>query len=884
MKSRDETLYFIAMKRRLTHFLFFSVFLSYLAVGQNPLQKEVHIETGIYSVVSLLNLLSDQKINLAYSSDLMPSDRVTVTSKLTTVNQVLKKIKNQTGVQFRLSDDIILLSYQRKMYTLSGTIKDSQSGEALIGASILINSGTRGTVTNTYGFYSLTMPEGTYDLSFRFVGYRSSEQKLKLDQNIEYIVSLSENTEVLDEVVVSSIAPDYNVQNTIPGISRISLGEDWPIPYFLGEEDIFQNALLLPGIQSIGEDASGLNIRGGAIDQNLILLDGAPIYNPNHFYGLISVFSPEVINTVDIMKGYIPPQYGGRASSVINIVQKEGNNQEYHVSGGMGLVSGRLTAEGPIKKNESSFLFSARQSLLNFSIEDLVNESLDDSRTSFRDFNAKINWIVNNNNKIYLSGYYGQDRNRAGFDAIRKWGNKSMTLRWNHLFSPKIFSNFTAIVSEYTYQISDPQEVGSFIGKSNIVNFALKADFGWVINPAHTIDFGVHTILHKLKPGERIPFDENASTVETILDTEHAIESSVYLSHMAEFSEKLSVQYGIRLSSLLSIGPSEVYTYDPNLSKSDATITDTLNIFKRKIHHRHGGWEPRISLNYHFNENNSIKASYNKTYQYIHLISNTVAPAPTDIWKLSDSNIKPTISDHYSVGFYRNLRDNKLEASLEFFYKKIQNVIDFKDGADLLFNENIETELLNGRGQSYGMELFIKRNTGKIRGWLSYTLSRAEQKFQSRFSELTINNGSYFPSNFNKAHDITLVGVLSVSPRVSLSSSFNYKTGRPITLPVGKFIFDGKIVPNFENRNQNRLPSYHRLDLSLKLAGQSIKKNGQIRRNHDYWLFSLYNVYARKNIYSYFFRESELVPGTTEVLPYSIFGTIIPAVTYNFRF
>lgn len=872
------------MKKRLAHLLLFSVFFSYLACGQNPLQQEVKVKSGIYSIIVLLELLSDQHVNLAYSSDLMPKTRVEITARSKTVHQVLRSIQQQAGVRFKLSRGVILLSFRQKMYTLSGIVKNSQTGEVLIGASILINRGTTGTITNTYGFYSLTLPTATYTLSFRFIGYQPLEKEIILDKNITYIATLSSNTEELDELVISSITPDYNILNSIPGITPISFGEKFPIPYFLGEEDIFQNSLLLPGIQSAGEDASGLNIRGGDIDQNLILLDGAPIYNPNHFYGLISIFSPEVINNVDIMKGYIPPQYGGRASSVINIVQREGNNKEYHLSGGLGLVSGRFTVEGPIKRDQSSFLFSARKSLLNFSIEDLVNESLDNSRTSFRDFNTKINWNINKKNKVYFSGYYGQDRNRAGFDAVRKWGNRSITMRWNHIFNPKLFSTSTGVISKYIYQISDPQEVGAFIGKSSILDFSIKTDFDWIVNPSNTIDFGIQSTLHRLKPGERIPFNEGGSTNETILDSEHALESNLYLSHLVKFSDQLNIQYGIRFSSLLNIGPEEVFTYEVDQPRSDFNILDTLKFSKREIFHRQTNWEPRISINYHFNESNAIKASYNKTTQYIHLISNAISPSPTDTWKLSDKYINPTISSHFSLGYYKNYDENKWESSIEIYYKQTQNIIDFKAGADLLFNKNIETELLNGRGESYGMELFIKRKTGRIRGWMSYTLSKSEHIFKNQFSDLVINEGRNFPTDFNKTHDLSLVGILSLSDRLSISSSFNYTTGRPITLPVGKFILDGKLIPYFENRNQSRLPDYSRLDLSVKWTGRKVKKSGILRINSDYWLFSLYNVYARKNIYSYFYRESETQPEVIMTIPYSIFGTIIPSLTYNFKF
>jgi hypothetical protein len=852
--------------------------------GQSILSTSVELPLANYSVSSLLSALQDQGVNLAYSIDLLPRERVNIPRSANTLGKVLKELKAQTGIQYTFSKDIILLSHIRKLYTLSGTIKDAGSGEVLIGAAVLINDGDLGTTTNSYGFYSITLPENTYSISYRYVGYEFDAQQVDLNRNMELIVPLTQVTAELDELTISSYVANHNIENLVPGANPISFGAQWPIPYFLGEQDIFQNSLLLPGIRSIGEDATGLNIRGGDIDQNLILLDEATIYNPNHFYGLISVFSPEVINSVEIMKGYIPPKYGGRASSVINVIQREGNKKEYGVSGGIGLVSGRLTAEGPLKVDKGSFLLSIRRSLINFSVEDFVNQSLDNSRTNFQDINTKLNWDLNKYNKLYLSAYYGQDRNRAGFDAIRRWGNRSISLRWNHIFNPRLFSNFTAVTSEYTYQIQDPQEVGSFIGKSNIRNLTMKADFGYEINPNHSIDFGLQSTFHKLKPGERQPFNATSPEEIIVLDFEDALESALYISHVAQVGEHLTFQYGIRYSNLLNFGPGNAYNYAKGQPKSDESITDTLNYSSGKIFNHNSGWEPRISLNIKLNEGQAFKASYSRTFQYIHLISNTVSPAPTDIWKLSDQNISPVVADQISLGYYQNLFDNKWESSLEFYYKELDDIIEFKDGADLLFNENIETELIGGTGISYGMEFFLKRNVGPWRGWLSYTLSNSKQRFNSQYSSLKINDGRIFPADYDKRHDISITSILELSRRVSLSGTFNYATGRPVTLPIGKFVIDGKPVPQFDDRNQGRFPDYHRLDLSLTINGKSQSRSGKIRKNDDAWVFTLYNVYARKNIYSYLYQQSLTDPNQLEVIQYSIFGTIIPSLTYNFKF
>jgi hypothetical protein len=852
--------------------------------AQSVLDVRVDVPAGNYSIESFLKKIEEAGVSLAYSLDMLPNQRIQVAPSVTTLRAALKILRDQASIHYRISDRLVILSFVRQGVTLTGTVRDADTGEALIGASVIVNSGQLGTQTNAYGFFSLTLPKNEYLISVSFVGYEPTQESVNLESNLEKNFHLKTATAKLRDIVISSKPPEYNVENMIPGITQVSMGENWPIPYFLGEVDIFQNALLLPGIRSVGEDATGINIRGGDIDQNLILLDEAPIYNPNHFYGLISVFNPEAVNSVEIMKGYMPPQYGGRASAVVNVVQKDGNNQEFHLSGGLGLVSSRLTAEGPIVKERSSYLVSARQSMLNISVTDFINKALDDNRTSFRDLNAKVNYTLNRNNRLYISGYYGEDRNRANFDFFRKWGNRSMSLRWNHLFGPRLFSNVTAIASEYTYQISSPQEVGSFIGKSNVVNYALKADLTYDINPTNTLDFGLQTTFHQLKPGERLPFDDNASTNPTVLDTEHGLESAIYLAHIVRPVSKVSFQYGARLSMLHNFGPENINQYQSGQPKSLETVVNVMEVGTGQVSNSFVGFEPRMAFNFQLSETQAFKAAYNRTFQYINLISNTASPSPTDIWKLSDYHIAPVIGDHVSLGYYRNLAAHTWETSAEVFFKTTRNAIDFKNGADLIFNENLETELLSGRTRAYGLELFLKRNTGTIRGWVSYTLSKAEQRFASNFEELTINEGSWFATDFDKRHDFSAVGVWSVSRRVSLSSSFNYQTGRPITMPVGKYILDGKVVPHFEERNQGRLNDYHRFDISVRINGREFRKKGTIRRNEDYWIFTIYNVYARRNVYSYLFRESQDNPGETEAVPYSIFGTAIPAITYHFKF
>ena len=768
-------------------------------------------------------------------------------------------------------------------FTIFGYARDRGTGEVLIGANVFIPEIESGVVTNKYGYYSMTLPAGDYTLQTTFIGYESNTSSLQLSQTKKVDFALAESSLELEEITISSRPPSYNVQSLIPGINTLDFSTDRNIPYFMGEVDVFQGALLLPGIKILGEEASGLNVRGGGIDENLILLDEAPIYNPNHYFGLISVFNPEAVNDIQFFKGFFPAKYGGRASSVITVHQREGNDQSFKFSGGLGLLSARIVAEGPIEKQKSSFLISARQSLLNPT--ELGNPDTENqSETFFTDLNLKANW-KRNNSSYFVSGYIGNDRNITGFDATRRWGNRTLTFRWNRQYRQRFFSHFSAIFSEYNYRIEEPREAGSFIGKFRVIDYALKLDQSFYVTPESQINFGASTTFHRLRPGERLPFDpDDTSTNPLRLDSEHGLESGMYLSHEWSINKFLSVYYGLRFSSLLNIGPATVFRYSPDSPKTENTRVDTLQFNSGESIEEFYNFEPRITINFSPKENVAIKAAYNRTFQYIHLISNTITPNPTDIWKLSDSHIAPTRTDHFSLGLFKNFSDNQWESYVDFFFKDIRNSIDYKDGADLLFNPYIETELLNADARAYGMEVFIKKNVGQTQGWLSYTLSRAERRTTTPFPEEQINDGNYFPDDNDKTHDLSFVMLQRLTQRVELSASFNYSTGRPITLPTGKYNFEGNPIPHFSNRNQNRITDYHRLDLSFKLNGRRVKKNGQVRKFQDYWTFTVYNVYARRNAFSYFFRESDSQPGETEVVRYSVFGTAIPSLTYNFNF
>lgn len=855
--------------------LFFCLYAS----GQAPSDTVTVIQPGNYQLYEIiLNLRSAGK-SISFSSDKIRDVSVVINEPIS-FQDLLQKLNEDRLLNFKIVDEqVLLFPYEEKKYTLHGVLIDKETGEQIIGATIQIEGSSNGTVTNGYGYYSLTLPEGKYLVTISHITYKKTTESINLRSNIYQKISLTPSLTELGEIQVDNEPANYNVISPIPSVSRINIADkSETIPYLGGEVDIIQNALLQPGIKSIGEDANGVNIRGGAVDQNLNLIDEAVAYNPNHFFGLISIFNPEAINHVRILKGYIPPSYGGRASAVIEVRQKEGNSKNFGASGGVGLPSIRMMAEGPFRKGKSSFLVSARQSLIIPSIEDFGNTSVTRNRYLFQDVNLKINSKPNPQNTYYLSGYYGNDRNTVGLSSVRNWGNRLANFRWNHLFSPKIFSNLSTYITEYSYKTENEESPGAFVGTSRIVDYSLKADINYFINPKNEIGIGTNVIFHRLNPGLREPLNPDTNTTNTIeLDREHAFESAVYLKHDVSLNT-FSLNYGLRFSLFHNVGASQVFLYKPGQELSDTSIIDTVTYSKNEIVKIYRNLEPRIAINYLINDELALKFSYSKTAQYLHLLSNTVSPTPTDTWKLSDTHIPPTITHQYTLGAYQNILNNNWEFSTELYYKDIINNIQYKSGADLVFNENIETELLFTSGRAYGLELFAKKRTGNLKGWISYTLSRAESRL------IENNRPNYVLENHDRLHDFSTSWNYRINNRISVSSNFVFLTGIPVTLPSDKYIFEGNLIPHFTERNTERLPNYHRLDFSLQLAGKTTNKYGEKRKNQDYWVFTLYNVYARKNAFSYFYRESVNNPGLGEVVQYSIFGTIIPSITYNFKF
>ncbi len=756
----------------------------------------------------------------------------------------------------------IQVSAQQK-FTISGFIKDAKTGENLIGATVTIKElQGKGVGTNAYGFYSITLPAGHYQVVGQFTGYASQIKQISLMQSVKQNFVLTEQVNTLDEVVVSGQRRDENVTKTGMGIQKLNTNEIKSIPVLFGENDVLKTIQLLPGIKPAGEGSSGFNVRGGSSDQNLILLDEATVFNASHLMGFFSVFNSDAIKDITVYKGNEPAEYGGRLSSVLDIKMNDGNDQKTRVSGGIGLISSRVNVEGPIVKDKGSFMVTARRTYADLFLKLSSDTTRNQTRLYFYDLNAKASYRLNSNNRIYLSGYFGKDlislKNIFGIN----WGNISGTLRWNHLFSDKLFSNTSLIFSNYDYKI--------YINNGNKLNiisriqdYGIKEDLQYYLQERSTLKFGFNSTYHKIIPGV-ITSDNNINLKN--LTNKFDWENSLYFSHQYHFNEKIGMEYGARLSLFSALGPGNFYTYDANGNVSSVATYASGQFIKT-----YTNLEPRLTMDYLISKESSVKASLSRNVQNLHLLSNSTSGNPTDLWIPSSNNVKPELSDQVSLGYYRNFKDNMYEFSVETYYKKLENQIDYKNGAELIFNENVESQILFGQGRAYGLELFLKKKQGKFNGWLSYTLSRTERKFDG------INNGSFFPAKQDRTHDISLVGIYELSKRWTISATWVYYTGNAVTFPVGKYTIEGKTMFYYTDRNANRMPAYHRLDFGATwIKKKSIKFESS-------WNFSVYNAYGHENAYIITFRDSKSDPSKTEAVQTTLFK-MIPSVTYNFKF
>ena len=770
----------------------------------------------------------------------------------------------------------------RAALTISGYIKDAANGEGLIGVSVYVKETSTGAVTNSYGFYAVTLPPGHYSLTISYVGYTKQTQPVDLiDRNARLDLELSQEGKQLQEVVVSGQREDDNVKSIEMSVNRIDVKTLQRIPALLGEVDVIRSIQLLPGVSTVGEGATGFNVRGGSIDQNLVLLDEAPVYNSSHLFGFFSVFNPDAVKDVKLIKGGIPANYGGRIASILDVRLKEGNAKKPELNGGIGLIFSRLSYERPLFKGKGSFIVAARRSYADVLAQPFLKNDLRGAKFYFYDLTAKGNYRINDKNTVFLSGYLGRDV--FGSDFGFNWGNATISARWNHVFSDRLFLNTTAYYSNYDYSLNSDlkqQRPNDFFRTdSRIIDYSLKPDFSLFLGK-NTITFGGQAIVHNFQPG--LATAASAGTVRSFgIANKYAYEAALYLGNEQQLTPKLQLQYGLRYSLFNYVGPGEAYAFqaDVPLGTRREVIT-TVAYRDGNVIKTYGNWEPRFAAKYDLTDNSSLKLSYNRLAQYVHLISNTTASTPLDVWTPSTNNIKPQLADQIAAGYFRNFgrSGREFEASVEVYYKKLQNQIDYIDGASLILNKYLEGDLLSGRGRAYGAEFFVKRNTGVVNGWISYTLAKTERQVDG------INDGNWYPTRFDKRH--TLTSVLLIDPssakRWNFSATFTFATGTPGTFPTNRFEYGGIVVPqNYGNtRNNYRIPNYHRLDLAATLQGR--KRPG--KRKGDNWVFSVYNVYAQKNAFSVYFQPNADNPRVTEAIRYSVFATLIPSVTYNFKF
>ena len=775
-----------------------------------------------------------------------------------------------------------LLGFGQEKVTLSGVISDANNNETLIGVSVYVSELNIGTYTNEYGFYSITLPKGNYTLQISYIGFETFSEKLEIDQNVKKNFSLKESKQELKEVVITENAYKTNIKKPEMSVNKLAISTIKQMPVLMGEVDIIKSLLFLPGVTNAGEGQSGFNVRGGGADQNLVLLDEATLYNTSHVFGLFSVFNADAIKDLKLYKGGIPSRFGGRAASVLDVYQKDGNSNKFSMNGGIGLISSRLLAEGPIVKDKGSFLIAGRGSYAHLFLK------LTDNKNSayFYDLNTKLNYKLNENNNLYLSGYFGRDIFNLNESFRNIYGNTTLNMRWNHLFSDKLFSNLSVIYSNYFYGLE--LDFIGFNWESTIQNYNLKYDFKYYASDKVKFNFGVNVTKFDINPGTIEPLDENSSINFRQLDKKYAFENALYAEVEQNLTDKLSVMYGIRFSSFYRVGASSINYYDNNQPVlydeelkiyEKATPTSTKYFGSNEKIADYSNFEPRFTVSYEIDKDQSVKAGYNRMVQYMQLVSNTASPTPLDVWTPSDNYIKPQIADQIAVGYFKNFKDGDYTLELETYYKKVQNRIDYIDGADLIANEAIEQVLLNGRMRSYGLEMMLRKNEGRLNGWISYTLSRSEQQTPGRTpTEIGINNGDWYRSAYDKTHNLAVTGSYKYNQRWSFGANFTLQSGQPVTYPSGKYVFQGVTVPSYNSRNEDRLPAYHRMDVSATLT----PKKYENKKFKGEWVFGIYNIYSRYNAASITFRQNAET-GANEAVKLSIFG-IVPSVSYNFKF
>lgn len=769
----------------------------------------------------------------------------------------------------------------QQKYTVSGYVKDQQNGESLIGISVSKAGTSLGTVTNEYGFFSLTLPAGDHEIQFSYIGYAPIKMNVSLKSNKNLDIKLEKSSSQLSTVTVTGNKQEKAVNTLTTSLNRLDIAQMKKMPTFMGEVDVLRSIQTLPGVATVGEGANGFNVRGGAADENLILLDEAPVYNSTHMMGFFSVFNPDAVKSINLLKGGFPAEYGGRTSSVLDIRMKDGNNQKYNVNGGISNVFSRLSVEGPIKKDESSFILAARRSYIDVLMKPFLKGDMKDTKLNFYDLTGKVNFKLNKNNNLFASGYLGRDVFGFGTQINMNWGNKTATVRWNHVFTNRTFLNLTTFYSNYDYSLKfnnesekgAGEETQSYSWKSNIINYGVKPAFTFYVNAHNSLHFGLQGIYYTFKPGTGTGVEGDETAVKE-LTQQHGLEAAAYLDHEWKPSSRFGIQYGIRFSGYQYLGKGTVYYYNDTTPGIRRTLVGTKEYGANELIKAYNYLEPRMTARYAVTDNHALKASYARTTQYMHQLSNTASPTPLDIWTPSTNNIQPQVADQYTVGYVYDAPSGVYEISAEAFYKKMEHQLDYIDNANLELNQQIEADLLQSHSRSYGLEVMAKKELGRTTGWVSYTLSRSERQ------TIGISKDEWFLNRYDRTHNLNLVVTHEISKRTSLSANWVYASGTPATFADSRLEFQDWDIPynSTDKRNNYRLPSFHRLDMSLTLKGK------QLRRWKGEWVFSLYNVYGRRNAYTVYFRQNEDDPSKKEAVRLSIIGSIIPGITYNFIF
>ena len=768
-----------------------------------------------------------------------------------------------------------LINAQDK-FTLNGYVKDNQNGEELLGVTVYVDEIQNGVISNSYGFYSITLPPGQYTVSYSFIGFKKFTQKVELNKDIELNIALEGESTVLEEVVVTGEKEDKNIQSVQMSVNSIDIAQIKKLPSLFGEPDIIKTIQMMPGVISAGEGTSSFFVRGGSADQNLILIDEAPVYDPSHLFGLFSVFNADIIKDAELYKGGIPARYGGRLSSILDVRTRDGNNKKFQGDASIGLLATGIALEGPIKKDESSFLFSARRSYVDL----FARAAGEDNLVYFYDVNAKLNWRANNKNRFFLSLYTGRDSFAFGDDFSFDWGNSTATFRWNHLFNDKLFSNTSLIASNFNYglELTDPAQ--GFVWDSSIEEYTFKQDLNYFLNPRFELDFGYHLTYRRFAPGKISPLGSSIFK-ENELQHEYALDHALYVSGQQQLSDKLSITYGVRLSVFQNIGASDVYLYEDPQDNISPTRTDTLSFGSFETIKTYVNVEPRASVRYIVNPATSVKLSYNRMVQNTHLISSGTVPLPFNTWAPSSTYLKPQLADQVAFGFFKNFKNNMFEFSAETYYKTFKNVTDFADNAQIFFNDDLATEYRQGISEAYGLELMVKKNKGDLTGFISYTISKADRTIAG------VNLGRTFVANHDRRHSFSAIGTYDYNDKWSFGGSITYGTGKPTTVPSGSYQWgDGYIPDVITERNGYRLDAFHRMDLSATLNPRRNKG----KKWESSWVFALYNAYSRKNPFTLYTQVAQtddgdiIGDGTVKEAKMIYLFPILPSITYNIKF